>query len=96
MNAKARKSDPYTSHEAADRVKDITLVQHYVLRALKKARNDSEMIEAYNNIKGAPKHSESGLRSRRAELVKQGKVIDTGKFVWMPSGRKSIVWKEAK
>lgn len=93
MKAKARKTDPFTSHEAADRVKDITLVQHYVLKALRRPRNDSEMIEAYKAIKGAPNHSESGLRSRRAELVKEGKVENTGKVVVMPSGRRSIVWQ---
>lgn len=91
--AKARKTDPATSHEAADRVKDISLVQHYVLKALLRPRSDSEMIEAYRKMAKSPSHSESGLRTRRNELVKQGKVINTGQFTYTDSGRRTIVWK---
>jgi hypothetical protein len=92
--AKARKTDPKTSHDAADSVKDITKTQEYVLKALKKPRNDSQLIEAYRSLKTAPRASESGIRSRRSELVGAGLVIDSGKRVKMPSGRFSIVWEK--
>lgn len=90
---KARKNDPATSHEAADSVADVTATQSYIVKVLnKKPRNDHELIEAYRQYKTAPRASESGIRSRRAELVKAGVVTDTGKRVVLPSGRRSIVW----
>lgn len=92
MTAKARKTDPQTSHDAAKSVKDITLTQFYVLKALSRPRTDLELVEAYRNTKGAPLASESGIRSRRAELVRAGKVIDTGVRVVLPSHRQAIVW----
>jgi hypothetical protein len=91
--ARARKTDPETSHEAADSVENVTLTQEYILRALRKPRNDSQLIEAYRGYKTAPNASESGIRSRRAELVDSGLVDDSGKRVKMPSGRLSIVWE---
>lgn len=90
--AKARKTDPKTSHDAADSVKDITRTQEYILKALRKPRNDSQLIEAYRSFKTAPQASESGIRSRRSELVGAGLVTDSGNRVKMPSGRYSIVW----
>jgi hypothetical protein len=92
---RARNTDPITSHLAAESVENITLTQEYVLRALRRPRNDSQLIEAYRSYKTAPKASESGIRSRRAELVALGKVDDSGKRVKMPSGRSSIVWERA-
>ena len=91
--SKARATDPQTSHDAGDSVSDITETQSYILRVLsKKPRNDSELIAAYRNFKRAPMASESGIRSRRSELVKLGSVTDTGERVVLPSGRRSIVW----
>lgn len=91
--ARARATDPHTSHEAADSVKDVTATQDYVLKALRRPRNDTQLIEAYRAFKKAPFASESGIRSRRAELVKRGLIEDTGNRVRLPSGRNSIVWK---
>jgi hypothetical protein len=89
----ARKTDPKTSHDAADSVKDVTATQEYVLKALKRPRNDTQLIEAYRSYKTAPRASESGIRTRRAELVDAGLIDDSGKRVKMPSGRYSIVWE---
>ena len=91
--AKARRTDPETSHEAAESVKEVTLTQEFILKALRKPRNDSQLIEAYRAYKTAPRASESGIRSRRAELVDSGRVTDSGDRVKMPSGRWSIVWE---
>jgi hypothetical protein len=91
--AKARNTDPETSHEAADSVKEVTLTQEYVMKALRRPRNDIEIVEAYRSFKTAPRASESGIRSRRAELVDSGFVADSGKRVKTPSGRWSIVWE---
>lgn len=93
--AKARKTDPKTSHEAAESVDRITETQEYVLRALRRPRADVELVEAYRKFKRAPRASESGIRSRRAELVDRGLVIDTGRRVRLESGRFAIVWGRA-
>jgi hypothetical protein len=90
--AKARKTDPSTSHDAAASVDNITKTQEYVLKALRRPRADVELVEAYRAFKTAPRASESGIRSRRAELVDRGLVVDTGRRVRLDSGRFAIVW----
>lgn len=89
---RARRTDPVTSHLAADSVDNVTATQAYILRCLKRPRNDSQLVQAYNAYKTAPRASESGIRSRRAELVDRGLVVDTGRRVRLDSGRYSIVW----
>jgi hypothetical protein len=93
--AQARYSDPETSHQAAESVSNITETQANILKALIRPRTDVDLIEAYRNLKTAPRASESGIRSRRAELVAAGLVIDTGDRVKLPSGRSAIVWARA-
>ena len=90
--AKARNTDPITSHLAAESVRDVTATQEYVLKALRRNRTDVELVEAYRSLKTAPRASESGIRSRRAELVRKGMVVDTGRRVRLDSGRYAIVW----
>lgn len=90
--AKARRTDPITSHDAAESVDNITQTQSYVLRCLRRPRVDVELVSAYREYKTAPRASESGIRSRRAELVDRGLVIDTGRRVRLQSGRYAIVW----
>jgi hypothetical protein len=94
--AKARVSDPVTSHDAAESVDRVTETQEYVLKALRRPRVDVELVEAYRAFKRAPRASESGIRSRRAELVDRGLVVDTGRRVRLESGRFAIVWGRAK
>lgn len=89
---KARSTDPVTSHLAAESVDNVTQTQAFILRCLKRPRNDVELVNAYRAYKTAPRASESGIRSRRAELVDRGLVIDTGRRVKLASGRYSIVW----
>lgn len=93
--AKARHSDPQTSHDAAESVKDITKTQIFILKALRKPLTDVDLVFAYRAYKTAPQASESGIRSRRAELVQRGQVIDTGRRVRLASGRHAIVWQVA-
>lgn len=89
---RARNTDPKTSHDAAASVDNVTMTQTFVLRALNKPRTDPELIEAYRHLKKAPPASESGIRTRRAELVDKGMVKDTGKRSVTAYGRKAIVW----
>jgi hypothetical protein len=93
--AHARNTDPITSHEAAASVNDITKTQEFILKALVRPRTDIDLVEAYRNLKLAPRASESGIRSRRAELVRAGLIMDTGERVKLASGRNAIVWAKA-
>jgi len=92
----ARNTDPQTSHDAADSVRETTATQNGILRVLAhKPQTDVQIIEAYRKIYFLPKASESGIRSRRAELVERGLVKDSGLREKMPSGRFAIVWRTA-
>lgn len=92
---KARKTDPITSKQAAESVRNITETQRAIYKALRIAQTDQELVKSYRKMKDAPRASESGIRSRRAELVALGYVKDTGARVKLPSGRNAIVWKKA-
>lgn len=91
----ARKTDPTTSHEAAAQVDNLTATKQAILKALNHPRTDVDLISAYKSLYGAPVASESGIRSRRAELVAAGLVQDTGARVKLASGRNAIVWAKA-
>ena len=91
--ARARDTDPETSHQAAESVGEITLTQSFVMRVLRRPRVDVELVKAYQAMRTAPRASESGIRSRRAELVRLGFVRDSGRRVCLESGRMAIVWE---
>ena len=90
--ARARRTDPLTSHEAAASVTNQKTIRHWVLKLLDKPRTDVELVEVFGKMKNAPRASESGIRSRRAELVADGLVIDTGARKKLQSGRQATVW----
>lgn len=99
LKARARKSDPATSHAAASSVKGIRFSQFAVLRALGKIKSgtDLDIADAYEHEYGViHPQSPSGLRTRRAELVDAGLVVDTGQRKRLPSGRQAVVWARAK
>lgn len=91
----ARTTDPQTSHEAAASVNNLTATKEAILKALVRPRTDVDLVDAYRNLKGAPTASESGIRSRRAELVAAGLIVDSGARTKLPSGRSAIIWKRA-
>lgn len=96
--ARARKTDPKTSQQAADSVRNITATHERILDILREygPMNDEQIADIceYQVQKAdMPYVSESGLRSRRSELVSRGLVVDSGDRVKMRSGRNSIVWK---
>jgi len=77
--------------------KTIEVVRQNIYMILKsKPMVDWDMIDKYRTRKRAPKASTSGLRSRRAELVRMGLVKDSGKRIKLRSGRYSIVWEAVK
>lgn len=92
---KARNTDPQTSHEAAASVQNITEMQSriYGLLKLHKGLCDQQLIGKFHNA--GYYFTDSGLRSRRAELVAAGLVKDSGNRIKLNSGRNSIIWEVA-
>ena len=96
--AKARKTDTETSHDAADSVKNITETKKHILKLLRTPKCDEQLVVMFraNGPVDLRMTSESGIRSRRAELVREGRVADTGKRIKLASGRHAIVWMTVK
>jgi hypothetical protein len=96
----ARITDPETSHEAAKSVSKLRYMYDTMIVAFETLgpMNDEQLIKLWRvgvNELGWRSASESGIRSRRSELVAQGKLKDSGKRQKMQSGRLSIVWEIA-
>lgn len=96
---RARHTDPVTSHEAGSSVKDVSATQKGILRALgSRSLSDSQIQYEYNRLvlaDAAPMASESGLRSRRSELVAEG-LVEADGFGKTPFGRRTILWRAVK
>jgi hypothetical protein len=87
----ARTTDPETSHEAARSVTNITPLKREILQKLMTPMTDKDLYA----LLFTSSHlivTESGVRSRRAELVQAGLVRDTGERHKLTSGRLAIVW----
>ena len=93
VTPRARTTDPATSHQAARSVAHLRQTQRavYTLLALEGPQTDEELAYLWHERMADP-ISPSGLRTRRAELVDQGLVIDTGCRRPISSGRNAIVW----
>jgi hypothetical protein len=92
----ARHTDPQTSHEAAASVNNVTETQQVILRVFREfgPMCDASLVARLRLL--APLlASESGIRSRRAELTRLGLIEDSGELVKLSSGRRAIVWKAA-
>lgn len=99
MTAVARHTDPETSKAAAASVSEerITATKAAILAVYREfgPLTDTALRQNYETLVSAglaPMVSESGLRTRRNELTKQYRVIDTGARERLDSGRASIVW----
>jgi hypothetical protein len=91
--ARARFTDPETSHEAAASVEDIRKSQAWVYMALNELGSATdEQLNAFARRMGYP-ISPSGLRTRRSELVGLGLVVDSGQRQRLASGRRAILWQ---
>lgn len=86
-----RSTDPITSHEAADSVKDISDTQKKILSLLETPMTDEELITAFRAQGWYG--SDSGIRSRRKDLVDFG-VVTASDYSVTRSGRRTIVWKK--
>ena len=96
--AHARRTDPQTSYDAAAKVVNLGRTREAILDILKyTSLPDESIVEIYQSrvFSGfdIPKASESGIRSRRAELVKMGLVRNSGFKATIKSGNKAIAWE---
>lgn len=91
-----RTLDPTTSHEAEKSVSKLAESYRIILDIFRNhgPMNDEALIATWRKQSSKPA-SDSGIRSRRSELVATGLIIDSGKRQRMQSGRDSIVWKLA-
>lgn len=95
----ARNTDPRTSILAAESSTALqqTKTQLAIMAILEHGdATDTEIIRTYQDLVefgDAPQASDSGIRSRRSELVKAGKVEDSGLRRRTPAGRLTIVWR---
>lgn len=97
--ARARNTDPSTSHAAALSVSDLRPKQRAVLRVLrwKGPMSDDALCQSYREAqKVAPAHvppqSVSGIRTRRSELA-AARMVEPDGEVRLRSGRMAILWK---
>lgn len=99
MNAKARITNPQTSHNAAESVQNMTEKREAILHIFKvrSSLTDFELMEVYQEMQEfLPLQSESGIRTRRSELVRMGLLKDGGERRPNENGRSCVVWTIVK
>lgn len=93
--ARARSTDPQTSHDAAASISNFTPVEKAILGLFRDfgKMHDEKMLTRFREFSTDIQASDSGIRSRRAELVGYGQLRDSGDRAKTKSGRDSIVWE---
>ena len=97
--ARARRTDPETSHEAAASVTELGKKQAAVLAVVRRLKQctDVQLVERYMLPEDSDElfvsQSISGIRTRRAELVRKGLVRFTGRYGTTDRGRRTRVWE---
>lgn len=95
--AHARNTDPETSHAAAASVRDLYGVKQGIADILNwRALTDEQLVTAYQNAQVEfeyPEATPQSIRSRRAEMVRDGFVEWSGDKEQLKSGRWARVWK---
>lgn len=94
--ARTRSTDPATSHQAAATV-HMNGRHAAVLDSFRRhgPMTDEQLHVAYERDvedHGVPAQSDSGLRTRRHELVEAGLLVDSGERAPTVAGRDAIVW----
>ena len=92
--ARARRTDPETSHEAAASIEGLTARRQAVLEVLRRygPLTDEELVGIYEEKRVLPPQSPSGIRTRRNELVRAGLVEATDILRTTVSGRRAKTW----
>src|SRR3989304_9160067 len=90
--ARARTTDPLTSHQAVERLAvRNSQAKVYILLRKWGPCIDEQLLAAAK--KSGVRMSESGIRSRRAELVDLGLAEDTGEGSLTHLGNMSTIWR---
>ena len=92
-NARARLTDPVTSHEAADGTADRVKESQSAVYSLLATLGDLADFELITHLEG--QWSPSRVRTARHELVELGVVADSGQFRKTPSNFRAKVWQVA-
>ena len=96
MQAKTRAGGLPTSQAAAKSASiSMTPKRLAVLDAFKRwgPMTDEQLSKCYAMTRGAPAQSESGLRTRRSELVRMQQLRNSGSTRQMSTGRQATVWE---
>ena len=98
--AHARDTDPQTSHDAADSVRNQSLLRQAILQVLREHGRMTdhtlweEHIRPQAEVPGSPVQCvDSGCRGRRNELVELGYVRDSGYVDSGKTNREAIMWE---
>jgi len=101
--APTRRGMPATSFEAARSVVNLGRTRNLILQLLREhGPQTDEQLAKRLSTSGGLKYlyagavqtvSPSGLRTRRAELVRMGLVEDSGKTAAISTGRQAILWR---
>ena len=84
----ARRSDPGTSHEAAESAKELAARHHrIILAALSRGPAGKDRIAALTNLSGTQ------VARRTCELHRAGKIEPTGRTVTSTAGRQEREWR---
>jgi hypothetical protein len=94
--AKSRWNDPDTSREAARSIdpESLSMMQERIVVCFKfhgPEMSDEKLVELYHGH--WDEGTDQGIRSRRGELVRKGRVFDTGKRTVTKYGRSAVVWR---
>jgi hypothetical protein len=93
---RARWSNPPTSRQAAQSIplKKVSLTQQRIIQVFKfngGQMSDERLVELYHSY--WDEGTDQGIRSRRGELTRRGKIFDTGKRGTTKYGRSCIIWR---
>ena len=95
---KARWNNPATSKEADESIplERVSEMQGKILTILRfhGPMSDETLIEHYLDY-WPDSATDQGIRSRRGELVRKGRVVDSGKRSKTKYGRACVVWRVA-
>jgi hypothetical protein len=94
LRATARSTDGPTSHKAASSVTRMTRKRQDVMATFRRfgSLTDEQLVQVYGTMDDVTDQSESGLRTRRSELVRMELLQDTGTKRRIRSGRQAVVW----
>lgn len=94
LEAKTRANAAKTSQKAAASVQRMTRKRQDVMATFRRfgALTDEQLVSVYASMDDVTDQSESGLRTRRSELVRMGLLTDTGQTRPIRSGRQAILW----